>query len=145
MSLSIPEMAVMSRLLDQALPLDADGRRRWLDALSPEHRSLADALREALLPASAAHDAVEPIAEAIGSCISRLRASPQPGDPVGPYRLIRLLGAGGMAEVWLAERADGAFKRQVALKLPMLLQLRKDLASRFEREREEKVKKIRDA
>jgi hypothetical protein len=25
-----------------------------------------------------------------------------------------------MAEVWLARRADGAFKREVALKLPML-------------------------
>jgi serine/threonine-protein kinase len=41
-----------------------------------------------------------------------------------------------MAEVWLAERADGAFKREVALKLPMLSRLRKDLASRFARERD---------
>ncbi|HXS26311.1 MAG TPA: protein kinase [Steroidobacteraceae bacterium] len=136
MSLSIPEMAVMSRLLDEALPLDAEGRRRWLDALSPEYCSLADALREALLPASPSDGSVEPIAEVIGSCISRIRVSPRPGDPVGPYRLIRLLGAGGMAEVWLAERADGAFKREVALKLPMLLQLRADLASRFGRERD---------
>jgi serine/threonine-protein kinase len=41
-----------------------------------------------------------------------------------------------MAEVWLAQRADGAFKREVALKLPMLSKLRKDLASRFARERD---------
>jgi serine/threonine protein kinase/Tfp pilus assembly protein PilF len=41
-----------------------------------------------------------------------------------------------MAEVWLAERADGAFKREVALKLPKLLRHRQDLASRFARERE---------
>src|SRR5213082_707497 len=41
-----------------------------------------------------------------------------------------------MAEVWLAERADGAFKRDVALKLPVLLRLREDLASRFARERD---------
>ena len=40
------------------------------------------------------------------------------GDRVGPYRLLRELGSGGMAEVWLAERADGAFEREVALKLP---------------------------
>ena len=41
-----------------------------------------------------------------------------------------------MAEVWLARRADGAFKREVALKLPLLTQLRKDLAQRFARERD---------
>ncbi len=43
---------------------------------------------------------------------------------------------GGMAEVWLARRADGAFKREVALKLPLLRQLRQDLAQRFAVERD---------
>jgi serine/threonine protein kinase len=46
--------------------------------------------------------------------------TPQPGDAVGPWRLLRELGAGGMGSVWLAERADGQLKRQVALKLPRL-------------------------
>ena len=59
-----------------------------------------------------------------------------PGDRVGPYRLKRELGAGGMADVWLAERADGAFTRDVALKLPMVSRLRRDLAQRFARERD---------
>ena len=51
----------------------------------------------------------------------------QAGARVGPYQLLRPLGAGGMAEVWLARRADGAFKREVALKLPTLGRLRADL------------------
>jgi TolB-like protein len=55
---------------------------------------------------------------------------------VGPYRLIRLLDEGGMAQVWLAERADGSLKREVALKLPIVLDKRGDLAGRFERERD---------
>jgi eukaryotic-like serine/threonine-protein kinase len=59
-----------------------------------------------------------------------------PGDSVGPYELIRLLGAGGMAEVWLARRADGAFKREVALKLPLLTRRRSDLEPRFVHERD---------
>jgi serine/threonine protein kinase/tetratricopeptide (TPR) repeat protein len=58
------------------------------------------------------------------------------GARVGPYELIRLLGTGGMAEVWLARRADGAFKRNVALKLPLLARRRKDLEPRFVHERD---------
>lgn len=58
------------------------------------------------------------------------------GTRVGPYELIRLLGVGGMAEVWLARRADGVFKRDVALKLPLLTRVRRDLEQRFARERD---------
>jgi hypothetical protein len=35
-----------------------------------------------------------------------------------------------MAEVWLAKRADGAFKREVALELLMVSRPRKDLQER---------------
>ncbi len=41
-----------------------------------------------------------------------------------------------MAEVWLAKRADGAFNREVALKLPSLTRVRRDLEQRFARERD---------
>jgi serine/threonine-protein kinase len=61
---------------------------------------------------------------------------PRPGTLAGPYRLERLLGEGGMGQVWLAGRADGLYQRRVALKL-----LRPGLADpnlhlRFTRERQ---------
>jgi serine/threonine protein kinase len=39
------------------------------------------------------------------------------GQRVGAYRLTQFLDHGGMGEVYLAERADGFFERQVAVKL----------------------------
>src|SRR6266478_3580800 len=136
MALSAAQMAQMSALLDEALELDEAGRRQWLERLGPEHRELEGALRQALLPqesngAGSDRLATLPKVEAAGGRGSMLK----PGERFGPYQLERALGSGGMAEVWLALRADGAFKREVALKLPMLSGLRPDLASRFARER----------
>ena len=56
------------------------------------------------------------------------------GERLGAYELLRPLGAGGMAEVWLANRADGAFERQVALKIPHLRSVPAEITERFARE-----------
>ena len=47
----------------------------------------------------------------------RAPAEHEPGARIGPYRLLSTLGHGGMAVVYLAERADGEFEQRVALKL----------------------------
>jgi serine/threonine protein kinase len=58
------------------------------------------------------------------------------GRRIGAYRVLRLLGEGGMGQVFLAERDDGDFAQRVALK-----RIRADFAGtetrlRFLRERE---------
>jgi serine/threonine protein kinase/Tfp pilus assembly protein PilF len=134
-------MALMSRLLDEALGLDMAGRRAWLEKLAPEHQDLAIPLRDALLPGAPATADLQALnslpklnvtddvsAPALGALL--------PGARVGPYELIRRLGAGGMAEVWLVRRADGAFKREVAMKLPRVSHRDAGLEARFARERD---------
>ncbi|HKR34787.1 MAG TPA: serine/threonine-protein kinase [Steroidobacteraceae bacterium] len=39
------------------------------------------------------------------------------GQRLGPYRIVRKLGSGGMGDVYLAERADDEYQQQVAIKL----------------------------
>src|SRR5580700_7596761 len=141
MPLTIAQMALMSRLLDEALPLDEAERRAWLEKQSPGYPDLAQHLREALLPQDSQDAYSRPSLTLSGLAFAQeagaaFASGLQPGARVGPYELIRLLGAGGMAEVWLARRADGAFKRDVALKLPISSRLRKDLEPRFARERD---------
>ena len=141
MPLSSLQMALMSRLLDEAMPLDETGRRAWLKTLPPQYHDLAEVLRRALLPdecsiGAAQRDSTLPDLDT-GADGGRMAGSGlEAGNRVGPYELIRLLGTGGMAEVWLAQRADGVFRRTVALKLPMMTRMRLDLAQRFARERD---------
>jgi serine/threonine protein kinase/Tfp pilus assembly protein PilF len=57
------------------------------------------------------------------------------GDRIGPYRVLRTLGAGGMGEVYLAERADAEFEQQVAIKV-VLGGFGKGVHSRLKMERQ---------
>src|SRR5580704_10644208 len=58
------------------------------------------------------------------------------GDRIGPYRVLRTLGAGGMGEVYLAERADAQFEQQVAIKVVHGGALAVDMHSRLKLERQ---------
>jgi serine/threonine protein kinase/Tfp pilus assembly protein PilF len=57
------------------------------------------------------------------------------GELIGPYRIVRSLGAGGMGEVFLAERAD-QFRQQVAIKLVRRGLLSRQTQGRLRQERQ---------
>ena len=132
MPLTPADIVALSRLLDEGLALDASEREAWLAALPAEDQHHASRLREMLLD-EAGLGTDERL-----STLPKLGADDEvahEGELVGPYRLLHEIGRGGMGSVWLAERADGSFKRQVALKLPRLA-WGAGLADRMARERE---------
>jgi non-specific serine/threonine protein kinase/serine/threonine-protein kinase len=55
---------------------------------------------------------------------------------IGAYRLLEKIGAGGMGAVYRAERADGQFRKQVAVKLMAGSALRPSAIQRFVNERQ---------
>jgi len=130
------DLGRLSTLLDEALDLDEAAREAWLAALPADAAELAPTLRKLLARQAVGetHDLLARLPRLDVGAEADARAF-TPGDTVGPYRLLRSLGHGGMGEVWQAERADGTLKRKVALKLPHVTWA-PGLAERFARERE---------
>ena len=98
---------VLSPLLDEALDLPTEQRAAWLASLPSEHRAFRTELDDLLAnnPSPLTDDADE-------------TPEPTPGVAIGPWRLVRKIGEGGMAKVWMAERCDGLLAQPVALKFP---------------------------
>jgi len=108
-------------LLDQALDLERDERDRFVAELPEDssdlredlERLLAEQEKTAPIFAEGAAEYAAPMfqRELVGSAEDTL------GVCFGAYRVTRLVGIGGMGVVYLAERADGKFTHQVALKV----------------------------
>ena len=140
----------LSGLIDEIMNLPPASRETFIGALPPPDDRLADTLREllALQAKVETEDFMDDLpvfpgvtdlgaADAAGAAAGRAAGAGGlvEGAEVGPYRLLRAIGEGGMGAVWLAERADGTLKRKVALKLPRLAWAQ-DLAARMARERD---------
>lgn len=119
----------ISPLLDSALSISEEERGTWLATLRVERPDLAEVL-ETLL------DEHRVLAEER----FLLHDPPRPnqhtvtGQIVGAYRLVSQIGKGGMGNVWLAERADGRFDRQVAVKFLHFALASQAAVERFKRE-----------
>ena len=133
MRLTNREMARLGELLDEALPLAPGQRRALIDSLPPGDQPLVQTLRDALLAEETGTLAPldRPPRIETDSVDRQGAAGRHPGERLGAWELLRLLGSGGMADVWLARRTDGAFERQVALKIPRLQGRSAEMTARF--------------
>ena len=102
----------LERLFDEGLAVAAPERGRWLAALTVD-----DDLRAELAAMLLADDRSTELTQRFDAALGQAGDTPLAGMRIGPYRLLRELGSGGMGLVYLAERADEQFQQQVAIKL----------------------------
>ncbi|HKV12415.1 MAG TPA: serine/threonine-protein kinase [Thermoanaerobaculia bacterium] len=130
------------RLFDEALDLPPGERAAFLDRACGEDVPLRELVDRLLASAEDDTSAIEPGGALKGPLWSQLQGELTredellPGTLVGRYRVVRELGRGGMAAVYLAERADGQFEQQVALKLLKRGIDTDEIVGRFDQERQ---------
>ncbi|MEP6731183.1 MAG: serine/threonine-protein kinase [bacterium] len=133
----------LDALLDQLLDLPAEECDAFVDRVTATDPSLRAELWRRLDAHRASGDFLErPAIELAAPLLlesreadNAFRTSAAP-ERVGPYRIVRELGHGGMGAVFLAERDDGQFEQRVALKLVRhTLANSAELSARFMEER----------
>ena len=122
----------LSPYLDEVLELEPEDRRAWLTTLAAREPEVAADLQVLL----AEQAAIEDSGFLDGVVQVGVRAVPPSltGQILGAYRLLSLIGQGGMGSVWLAERCDGRFVGRAAVKLLNIAVMGRTGEERFRRE-----------
>ncbi|MBS0418132.1 MAG: protein kinase [Proteobacteria bacterium] len=125
----------ISALLDESIDMIPSDRQVWLATLERTDPKSAAILR-GMFTAQVAYSADNFLEEmpSVPADTTLSSDTTLVGRQFGSYRVLALLGRGGMGSVWLAERTDGLFK--VALKLVHTALVSWVTAERFARERE---------
>lgn len=111
------EWQKLKRIFNQAIEIDEAERKMFVDKACGEDR----VLKKEVLSLLKAHEIPGKLDyrpdHLVKSAFSRQKTGSRKGEQIGPYKILDELGHGGMGSVFLAERADGQFRQQVALKL----------------------------
>ena len=125
----------VERILDAALTADPEDVPHRLDELCGGDLALREEVATLLAHAGTPHRFLDSPPVALAAAVVAERREEEAavewtGRHIGAYRIVREIGRGGMARVFLAERVAGDFDQRVALKL-----LRPGLDAEIDRDR----------
>jgi serine/threonine-protein kinase len=108
----MPNPQSVRDIFEKAAEIPAAERERFLDQACQENKELRTEVERLL----ASYEKWDHIFDTVHTDQPHQAPSPIPAF-VGPYRILRELGHGGVGAVYLAIRADESFKKHVAIKL----------------------------
>ncbi len=132
------EWIKVEELLNAALELEPTERRKFLDDLGAESPALRREVESLLVCEEKVGGFLTTPALAFSADFFDGDNAPDArlGQTIGQYRILREIGRGGMGAVFLAERSDGEFQQQVALKIMGRGFANAELTRRFRQERQ---------
>ena len=113
--MTTPQWDRVKELFLQALELPPTDRERFLESFAGDDASLRDEVQSLL--ASHTDDDFLETPPAGPDPTPAATASTTAGNTVGPFRLVREIGRGGMGTVWEAHRTGDDFEQRVAVKI----------------------------
>ncbi len=129
-TLTPDQWQALSPYLDEALTMTDEECSIWLSSLRVKSPDLVEQL-EMLLQE---HRSLSEEGFLEEHSVELPKVQGLAGQTVGVYALLSQIGQGGMGSVWLAERNDGRFERQVAVKFLNIALMGKGGEERFKRE-----------
>jgi eukaryotic-like serine/threonine-protein kinase len=130
------EFLLINEALRELLAMDASERAQHLDAWCQSHADMAARMRHLINvaePESCSEGLPTRMQWALSN--SMMQATAIIPAQIGDWQLRRFLGAGGMAEVWLADGCNAHQGQQAAIKRPSAGMATRGGVERFERER----------
>ncbi len=124
----------IQEVFEAALEVPASDRDAWI-----EKTCLSDSALRAEVSSLLAADQDDRVAEIVSGtaeAVLNFEEQSMAGRMIGPYRIEREVGRGGMGTVYLATRADGQYEQEVAIKVVRERMARPDLVERFRAERQ---------
>ncbi len=124
----------LDELFEQAVALPTEEVDAFCRTACAGDEELYELLRDLVESAEASDETVRQSISKIARDVAD--DTPLTGESIGPYRLEELIGRGGMGDVYLASRADGAFDKKVAVKVLRSGGSGDQLSRQFRRERQ---------
>ncbi len=124
-------------LFAQTHELPLSERKRVLDVACENEPQIRTEVESLLASHDTPDELFQPIDKSIiATATHEYESDKLVGTLVGSYRIVRLIAHGGMGEVYEAIRDDGKFMKRVAVKLVRSGLSQKEMARRFEAERQ---------